>query len=378
MAGKSAEEKQAIMKKNFEKLDKDGDGSLNFEELKDMLIKGNPTFTHNQCLELYNKADTNGDGRIQFEEFLTYIYNKTANNVADKKGGRGARLAEANTVGDDGTEIDWGHCERTFVAFAGQDMDGKEFIKFCKDVKLVNKNFTPTDVDLIFAKVVPKGKRRMDFPQFKDAVRHIAKKKKQTNRAIQELVCAADGPVFAGTKAEYNKFYDDKSTYTGSATYNEKFAGVDPNAVLGRHEKMVAEGDAKLKASVEEEEDWGECQRVFYLFAGASGDLDGKEFALMCREIGGLLRGAFRDVDIDTVFASCAKGERRIQFAHFQDIVRKISIKKDEETRVTQACIGRSKGPTLHGVTEAGYNRFHDDKSSYTGTHYTDGRHNCD
>jgi len=378
MAGMSADQKKEIMKKNFDKLDKDGDGSLNFEELKDMLIKGNPTFTHPQCLELYNKADTNGDGRIGFDEFLTYIYGKTANSAADKKGGRHARLAAGSGVDDDGTEIDWGHCERTFVAFAGQDMDGKEFMKFCKDIKLINKALTPTDIDLIFAKVVPKGKRRMDFPQFKDAVRHIAKKRKATNRAIQELVCASDGPAFAGTKAEYNKFYDDKSLYTGSATYNEKFEGTIKAGTVNKHDKMVAEGDAKLKASEASEEDWGGCQHVFYLFAGASGDLDGKEFALMCREIGGLLRGAFRDVDIDTVFASCAKGERRIQFAQFQDIVRKIAIKKDEDTSSTQACIGRSNGPTLHGVTEAGYNRFHDDKSAYTGTHYTDGRHSCD
>jgi hypothetical protein len=33
------------------------------------------------------------------------------------------------------------------------DMDGKSFIKLCKDTKLVGKGLTSTDIDLIFAKV---------------------------------------------------------------------------------------------------------------------------------------------------------------------------------------------------------------------------------
>lgn len=31
--------------------------------------------------------------------------------------------------------------------------------------------------------------------------------------------------------------------------------------------------------------------------------------------------------------------------------------------------LSRCDGPSLHGVTKAGPNRFHDDKSTYTGAH---------
>lgn len=33
-------------------------------------------------------------------------------------------------------------------------MDGKAFVKLCKDCKLMSKGLTTTDVDLIFTKVV--------------------------------------------------------------------------------------------------------------------------------------------------------------------------------------------------------------------------------
>jgi len=182
------------------------------------------------------------------------------------------------------------------------------------------------------------------------------------------MVADASGPKLAGTKAEATRFHDDKSTYTGAHAHNEKISGADPNAALGRHEKIAAAGEAALHAHDEEEDSWTEVERVFNAFAGASADLDGKEFHDMCLHINGLQRGGFQKGDIDVVFTSCcAKGARRIQFEQFQNCVRKIALKKDEAVHVTQACIGRSKGPTLHGATKAEYNRFHDDKNSYTG-----------
>merc|ERR1719253_137424 len=142
-------------------------------------------------------------------------------------------------------------------------MDSREFMKFCKDNNMINKDYTKSDVNIIFSKVVPKGQRRMQFDNFKDACRLIARKRKQTNRDIQQLVCSSRGPILVGTEAEAVRFHDDKSSYTGTHTYNEKHQGVDPNAVLGRHEKMVAETDKALHGKEDEEDDWGECERVF-------------------------------------------------------------------------------------------------------------------
>lgn len=49
---------------------------------------------------------------------------------------------------------------REFCAFGGNpqqspQMDGAKFAKLCRDMKLLDKKLTPTDVDIIFAKSKP-------------------------------------------------------------------------------------------------------------------------------------------------------------------------------------------------------------------------------
>merc|ERR1719343_162993 len=108
--------------------------------------------------------------------------------------------------------------EQVFVSFCGKekDMDGKTFAKLCKDCKLLDKKFTATDVDLIFAKVAPKGQRRITFEQFGAALEHVATKKGTGVDAVHDAVCNAGGPTLNGTVADHVKFHDDKSTYTGT------------------------------------------------------------------------------------------------------------------------------------------------------------------
>merc|ERR1719221_2448502 len=108
--------------------------------------------------------------------------------------------------------------QHAFSAFADgkPDMDQKSFVKLCKDVKLVDKGFTTTDADLIFAKVVTKGQRRIDFGQFSAALDQVAAKKGISAEATRDAVCRAGGPTLNGTVADHVKFHDDKSTYTGT------------------------------------------------------------------------------------------------------------------------------------------------------------------
>jgi len=42
-------------------------------------------------------------------------------------------------------------------------MDGKSFAKFTKDCKIIDKKFSATDVDLLFAKVKKGSERRITF-----------------------------------------------------------------------------------------------------------------------------------------------------------------------------------------------------------------------
>lgn len=100
---------------------------------------------------------------------------------------------------------------------AGQkEMDGKTLLKFVKDSGLLDKTkMTSIDVDIIFAKVKAKGARKIDVNQFKAACENIATKKGITMADLLTQAGNAGGPKFVGTKADFVKFHDDKTTYTG-------------------------------------------------------------------------------------------------------------------------------------------------------------------
>ena len=98
-------------------------------------------------------------------------------------------------------------------------MDGKGFVKLCKDCELVDDSLTLIDADLIFAKVVSRGHRRIILRQFKEALRLIAERKGIDEEEICQRVAESEGVVHEGTTADYVRFFDDKSTYTGTHVY---------------------------------------------------------------------------------------------------------------------------------------------------------------
>lgn len=103
-----------------------------------------------------------------------------------------------------------------FEAFAaGKEMDGKTFAKVAKDCKLLDTKLTTTDIDLMFAKVKDKSLRKINYDQFKAGLKLMADKKGVSEDQIHQAICSTGGPQFQGTKADFVKFHDDKSTYTG-------------------------------------------------------------------------------------------------------------------------------------------------------------------
>jgi len=100
-------------------------------------------------------------------------------------------------------------------------MESKTFFKLCKESGLLNKTCTQTDCDLVFAKVKTKGKNKIEYKQFLEGLRCVAEKahpkddKEASYTKVLQTVAAASGPQSSGTKADYNKFHDDKSQYTG-------------------------------------------------------------------------------------------------------------------------------------------------------------------
>merc|ERR1712232_391170 len=85
--------------------------------------------------------------------------------------------------------------------------------KLCKDNKLLSAKFNANSCDLLFTSVKTKGRKTINFSQFeKTALPKLAQK---VGISEDELKTRLAGPKNSGTKAQYNKFYDDKSTWGG-------------------------------------------------------------------------------------------------------------------------------------------------------------------
>jgi hypothetical protein len=115
-----------------------------------------------------------------------------------------------------------GELKSKFTEFAsygrGQEvsseMESKNFFKLFKDSGLVDKVLTQTDCDLIFTKVKAKGARKINYTEFVASLDQVAAKKKTTVDAISATICGSAARTNA-TQADYVKFHDDKTLYSG-------------------------------------------------------------------------------------------------------------------------------------------------------------------
>lgn len=78
------------------------------------------------------------------------------------------------------------------------------FIKLCKETGIISKTCTRTDCDLVFAKVKPKGGRKLDWRCFREALQLLAEKrfpkcakeegKEAALRKMEDILKASAGP----------------------------------------------------------------------------------------------------------------------------------------------------------------------------------------
>eukprot|EP00927_Polykrikos_kofoidii_P059863 TRINITY_DN54984_c0_g1_i1.p1 TRINITY_DN54984_c0_g1~~TRINITY_DN54984_c0_g1_i1.p1 ORF type:complete len:476 (+),score=50.82 TRINITY_DN54984_c0_g1_i1:150-1577(+) len=64
----------AMMKQEFQKLDVNGDGSLELRELRSLMMTGNPRMSNRQMDMLFGYIDKDGSGRVDFEEFVDFVF----------------------------------------------------------------------------------------------------------------------------------------------------------------------------------------------------------------------------------------------------------------------------------------------------------------
>ncbi len=63
-----------------------------------------------------------------------------------------------------------------FKSYCGKEttMEGKQFAKLIKDIQILDKKVTSTDVDLVFAKIKDKSARRISFEEFMNGLDLVA------------------------------------------------------------------------------------------------------------------------------------------------------------------------------------------------------------
>ena len=94
-------------------------------------------------------------------------------------------------------------------------MEGSKCCKLFKDVGLVGKGLTTTDIDINFNKVKEKGQKKIVYKEFIELLGLLSPKLKMDVSSLKDKISQQKGPAYHGTKTDYNKLHDDKSQYTG-------------------------------------------------------------------------------------------------------------------------------------------------------------------
>lgn len=76
-----------LVKQKFRALDKNGDGYLDYEELKELLAAGNPNIADWEVRLLFETVDKSKDNRVEFEEFCDFVFAQDPGLSANRRGG---------------------------------------------------------------------------------------------------------------------------------------------------------------------------------------------------------------------------------------------------------------------------------------------------
>merc|ERR1712113_283321 len=102
--------------------------------------------------------------------------------------------------------------EAVFYSFCGigkSDMDGKSFLKMCKDCKLMEGKVTETVIDLLFKNtaVKEKGTNSIGFDRFLVALEMLCEKTGANLEKVRNTLLEATRPIHVGTKADFVRFH---------------------------------------------------------------------------------------------------------------------------------------------------------------------------
>lgn len=146
---------------------------------------------------------------------------------------------------------DMAELKESFKAFMVQGdskataMTGKNFVKCCKDCKVIDgKKVTTTDADIEFSKNKTKGAKTITFEQFKTCLVSMGKKRGLDADGVFNLV-AGKRPGLKGVTKVSNKNNVDRMTDTSKYTgaHKERFdESGQGRGIDGRVERVANDG----------------------------------------------------------------------------------------------------------------------------------------
>jgi len=335
--------KHRELKEKFRAMDGSGDNKLDFGEMKKLLQAGAPNLGDKELKALFFTIDTNQNGSVDFDEFVEFLYGVPRTWVN----------APENVV-------------EQFTKFSGKDMDCSEFGKFCKDCNMLGPKFAQGDIAVTFARVLPRGQRRVTlkrgfdgFSMYDKLLCLVAEKKECTTDYLFELI--ASGVLKTGAAPMDVRLHDDKTTYTGAA------------AITGYGVKL-AEAPARPHSADNYEvgppSDWEALRPTYIAFQSEGRGLTNFEFAKLCADSGLVDTERFLKGDADIIFAKLKLKMDpdkilRLKWDHFQEAVSLVALKKKQQLEDIMALIEQTR-PKIT-CTIADEVRLHDDKDTYTG-----------
>jgi len=314
---------------------------------------------------------------------------------------------------------------RVFYLYCGggKEMDGRSFVKLCRDSDLIDSKFSATDADLVFAKAVLKGQRRIGLEEFQLALIFLAERRRSEKADVFKLVAENGGPALTMAKTEAARFFEERSAEVApsinaaprpiSASLKppstprgklpellpsppQKTKSLLPPSPAARHRSTsrtsgTSDGSASVNSSpspslspspsracqeVDCPDMLRELEMSFQAYCGPAwrSGMDGKTFVKLCKDAG-LVDTEMSSTVADLIFAKAAvKGQRRIDVQQLKHALLLVAERKGLSAGLVLEMVCRHGfgGPQLNG-TRADAVRFYDDKSTYTGVHANGG-----
>lgn len=253
--------------------------------------------------------------------------------------------------------------------------------KICRDVGLVapgghtpssSRHVSFSDADIMFAKVKGRGKRKLNFSQFVDALGLLAEKLGMNVMDIVRLILQKCRPSLNGTVVSTPTFCP------STARYNifKRDLVMSPKMEQGDcRTKEAGHSSATSHGSTEEDillHIYGQYARFghrqkFQTRSDIQMSMTDQQFAKLCRECG----IAVPLMRVDVIFSKAKRpGKNSLMFEDFLFALSMIASEQGTDAKSIHAHVCRNTaGPRIHSHHETQFVRLHDDPSTHCGVY---------